>query len=469
LKKYLLLALVVLNLLMSSVINAEEIIYKGQSRSLIDWPNLDPYEWLDFNYWKREQLYRKKFPDWANAQRHKNNLEEVGRIIKCVGTCINERHDGAFKTGFFSKIYETNELITEKDSYVWVFLMDGTIVRMSPNSSLTFNEFNVGNKDFFVYARVNYGNVLWLSREASELEVRNLRETDSLFSLLLVSEVDEWLHRGKELDENNLFESLTRGQDSNQYEYLNRLIKENNEWINKPTRLLLSMPNGFIIGQNLSLELIVLTGNKTFFKQRSFEVYNGATTSAPEGQFIKLGFDQVEPMIISPGNWYEVDFRGRNVEQYDGELLSMFQIGELVTKRIPTVMTARELWLQKFARVLHGNEIDEKYLREEMGYRLWRDMSDEKGDLFLRYNYLLEFVRKVETQTIGAYATYIEESAKEGFAYEPTEYDSQYYTKAMADYSIRGESNYWDMAKNDRKILNSTRRKFWRIIHESGR
>jgi len=469
LNRYLLLALILFHFVLIEISNGEEIFYKGQTRSLIDWPNLDPYEWLDFNYWKREQLYRKKFPDWANVQRDKNNLEEVGRIIKCVGDCINERHDGVFKVGFYSKVYETNELKTEDESYAWIYLMDGTLVRLSPNSSITFNEFNMSTKEFLIYSRVNYGNVLWLSRQASEVEVRDLRETDSMFSLLLIPEIDEWLSREKELDENDLYESLTRAEYSKQYDHLNKLIKENNEWISKPTKFILSMPNGLVTGQNLSMEFVVLLGNKSFLKQRGFDVYNSTTTTFPEGEYITLGFDKAQPYPLSPNTWYEVDFRGKNIEKYEGDLLKSFQIGELVTKRIPTIMTARELWLRKFSKLLHGEVVDEKYLREEMGYRLWKELADEKGDLFLRYNYLLEFIRKLESQSIGAYATYIEESKKEGLMYETMEYGPGYYSKAMANYSVRRESDYWGMAKSDRKILNSTRRKFWRIIHENNR
>ena len=467
--RYLLFVCIMSYFLLINLSKGEEIFYKGQTKSLIDWQNLDPNEWLDFNYWKREQLYRKKFPDWANVQRDKNNLEEVGRVIKCIGTCINERHDGVFTVGFYSKIYETNELRTENGSYAWVFLMNGTLVRLSPNSSVTFNEFNMSNQEFFIYSRINYGNILWLSRESSEVETRDLRETDSLFSVLMVSDIDEWLNREKELDENDLFESLTRGEYSKQYDYLNKLIKENNEWANKPTKLILSLSNGLISGQDLSIELVVLLGNQTFLKQRGFDIYNSATSNFSEGKFIKLGFDKSEPYLLSPNTWYEVDFRGKEIEKYEGELLNSFQIGELVTKRIPTIMTARELWLQKFSKIFYGKAIDEKKLREEMGYRLWKEFSDEKGDLFLRYNYLLEFIRKLESQSIGAYATYIEESKKEGLMYESMVYSPVYYSKAMADYSVRRESDYWGMAKSDRKILNSTRRKFWRIIHENNR
>ena len=469
LNRYLWLALIISQFMVIGLSHSEEIFYKGQTKSLIDWQNLDPNEWLDFNYWKRDQLYRKKFPDWANVQRDKNNLEEVGRIIKCVGNCINERHDGVFKVGFYSKVYETNELRTEDNSYAWVFLMNGTLVRLSPNSSITFNEFNMSNQEFFLYSRINYGNILWLSRETNEVEVSSLRETDSLFSVLQISEIDEWLNREKELDEKDLFESLTRAEYSKQYDYLNKLIKENNEWANKPTKLILSLPNGLIIGQDLSMELVVLLGNQTFFKQRGFDVYNSAITTFPTGEYIKLGFDEAQSYPLSPNTWYEVDFRGKNIDKYEGDLIHSFQIGELVTRRIPTVMVARELWLRKFSQVFYGKTIDEKILREEMGYRLWKDLADEKGDLFLRYNYLLEFIRKLESQSIGAYATYIEESKKEGLPYELMEYGPKYYSKAMADYSVRRESDFWGMAKSDRKILNSTRRKFWRIIHENNR
>ena len=254
-----------------------------------------------------------------------------------------------------ANIFETlfDDTVKRAVKHGWVsdhWSMDGTLVRLSPNSSITFNEFNMSTKEFLIYSRVNYGNVLWLSRQASEVEVRDLRETDSMFSLLLIPEIDEWLSREKELDENDLYESLTRAEYSKQYDHLNKLIKENNEWISKPTKFILSMPNGLVTGQNLSMEFVVLLGNKSFLKQRGFDVYNSTTTTFPEGEYITLGFDKAQPYPLSPNTWYEVDFRGKNIEKYEGDLLKSFQIGELVTKRIPTIMTARELWLRKFSR-----------------------------------------------------------------------------------------------------------------------
>ena len=60
---------------------AEGFRYKDQPQSLIDWPNLNPINWLDFDFWKREQRLKEQYPEWMIAFRDKRFREIVGRLL----------------------------------------------------------------------------------------------------------------------------------------------------------------------------------------------------------------------------------------------------------------------------------------------------------------------------------------------------------------------------------------------------
>ena len=246
-------------------------IFKEQHRSSTNWGEINLNTFMSLQDWKNQSDERDEVPGWETIVRERNNREIVGRFFQCVGNCRIDRGQSFFRPNFSTAIYEGDEIQTLGESFAWIFLFDGTMVRLSPESSIHFNEFNVGLKENFLSARVNAGNILWLSRNESLFdEVENVRETDVLFNPLSLYEAQAIPDR-KKYNENDLLDLVSENKTVlNQYKHLNDLIVKNNKLTNaKPTYAFIVMPNVTLMGYKPSLEIVSLLGGKTFFKKRS--------------------------------------------------------------------------------------------------------------------------------------------------------------------------------------------------------
>ena len=70
-------------------------------------------------------------------------------------------------------------------------------------------------------------------------------------------------------------------------------------------------------------------------------------------------------------------------------------VAELLTKRIPTIELARELWFDKFSLQIFGDLDQQKKLGVDHGYRLWT-----AEDLKKRLAFLTESSRRLETTNL---------------------------------------------------------------------
>ena len=104
---------------------------------------VDEKEWLSFKKWRENFEKREKFPPWERLKRERSLKERVGHIMDCRGECWLFRGLGKNKVQFRSTVREGDEIQTSKDSYLWLFLLDGTMVRVSPQSSITMREINI--------------------------------------------------------------------------------------------------------------------------------------------------------------------------------------------------------------------------------------------------------------------------------------------------------------------------------------
>ena len=290
---------------------AGEAYFKGHKRSLIEWDDLDHKKWLSFKKWKEKYEKREKFPPWERLKRERSLKELVGHVMDCRGECFLYRGLGKNKIQFRSAIREGDEIQTKKDSYLWLFLMDGTMVRVSPKTSLTMREINISPNEVFFHARINFGNVLWLSREGSSFEEKVDRETDSLFHPHPLFEVLPKLKK-KEINENDLFSYLEDSSPTlNQYKRLNLEIKKNfSQYNSKRSIAFLVMPNGTLFGERLKVEMIVLLGGETFLKRRTFKQLGLKEKGAPESLLAEVflrGYENDKGNLIEEGQWYEID------------------------------------------------------------------------------------------------------------------------------------------------------------------
>ncbi len=442
----------------SFLAQAEDYSYYGQDVSLIEWSKLDHKEWLDYQLWKDHRKIKDHYPKWRQNIRETRLQEIMGRVLDCVGECRVYRGEGYSKAMFRSSIKEGDEVVTQKDSYLWIFLYDGTMVRMGPESSISFRELNVALKKNFLHARINSGNILWLSRDSMELKKQSLRETDSLFLPLSYQQANSI---GVELKENDLYRFVESVEIEleQQYSRLNNLIEKNNNVLNdKPTESFLVMQNGTVFGKNLRMEFVVLTGGKSFIKNRSFEYLNDEIEIiGGRSLFFYRGYANKNIFEVDDNIWYQISTDGRDISRLS-ENGTSFSMGEYLTKRIPTILVARELMLTRFSAFIFDEKISSKNLAVKHGFRLWSNQ-----EMTGRVKFLKEYTRRIETTNLLVSKQLKNKMKKSGEILHGTNYSSENYRRALHNYFIKQEIS--DRARSEDEMLNSTNRKLWKRLN----
>ncbi len=442
-------------------------LFKGQKRSATKWGEVDLRTFFSLKDWKEQSDERDQVPEWETIVRERSNREIVGRFFQCVGTCRIDRGQSFFNPSFRSSIYEGDELQTIGDSYAWVFLFDGTMVRLSPESSMNFNELNIGVKENFLNVRVNAGNILWLSRNEAQFEENNLRETDVLFNPLALYEAQPIPDR-KKYKEDDLIEIVEEKQTFlNQYKNLNNLIETNNKMTHgKPTYSFIVMPNMTLMGYNPSVEIVSLLGGKTYFKKRSPTLLGLKKETHEEDLFYQQrGFENKELTLVEADKWLMMDEKGRSMSASQ-ENLDWLTAGEFVTKRIPSLMVARELMMQKYSEFAFREKYDPKVLAQVDGYRLWGSLKsiegEKKSDLEQRLDFLKEYFRRIETTNLLVSTHFSDRLKERGELLKSMEYGNYFFIKALDKYY--SYEDYTD-EKETGEVLNSTTKLLWKRMH----
>jgi len=431
--------------------------------SLIQWDKIDSVDFLDYDLWLQDTNLRDKWPNWEKTIREKRQRETIGKVVHCVGDCKNYRGVGFYNTQFRSSILEGDEIHTSFDSYAWIFLFDGTMVRLSPSSSVTFREINFGLEETFIHARINSGNVLWLSRSESRYVTTNDRETDVIFfplqfyAAMPISEKIDY-------DENSLINLIEESQTvKKQYERLNQLIDENNKKFKKrKTYSFLVSPNGTVEGRDINIEFISLIGNRSYIKSRGHEKL-GLKDELKDSvaTFSFRGFENKKTEILDADSWYEIDQRGRFINKFDRE--KKFSVGELMTKRIPTMLVARELLMNEYSGFTNFVDDAEKFAKI-YSYRQWGIFSNKKSDMSLRLAYLKEYTRRMETTTLLTSQRLREKMLARNEPTDDMQYSAKFFNLALVNY-LRSK-NSSAQVRSDREVLNSTTKKYWKIIND---
>lgn len=433
------------------------IQFKGQKSGSTRWGEVDINSFLSLKDWKDISSERDQVPEWETVVKERSNREMVGRFFSCVGNCRIDRGSSFFNPSYRTAIYEGDEVQTIADSYAWIFLFDGTMVRLSPDSSINFNELNIGAKENFLNARVNVGNILWLSRNENLFEESNVRETDVLFFPLPLYEAEPTPDRLPYLEDNLLELVEEKKTTLNQFINLNRLIEENNKLTRKKaTYAFIVMPNVTIMGHNPSLEIVSLLGGKTYFKKRSSELLGLKKDSEDSEVVIQMrGFENTALTPVESDKWLEIDESGRSLVT-TMENTHWLSMGEFITKRIPSLMVARELLIQKYSEFAFRENYDPKALAQNEGYRLWGD------DLKLRLEFLKEYFRRVETTNLLVANHFSARLKERGESLKTMEYGNYFFIKALNKYySYEG---YTDEVETG-DVLNSTTKALWKRMH----
>ncbi len=458
------LVLVIFIFLGHSLLIAEDTLplvpeYNKQNISSFTWEEVPVKDFLSFKKWKTDTDIKEKTPEWEQAVLARRNKEVAGRFFQCVGTCHVERGAGFFNPNYRSTIYENDEIQTIGESYAWIFLLDGTMVRLSPESSITINEINIGIEENFLNARINMGNVLWMSRLENNIEENNYRETEALFFPLNVFEANPIISPVV-YNRDNLLE-LTERRKTNLYqrERLNSLIDENNFLTNgKKTFSILTLPNVTLMGRDLVVETVSLMGGETYFRKKTpeeQELISEKEASESEVQYQLRGYENHELVILDSDNWMVADAKGDSVNKVEDD--NLLKMSSFITKRIPSILVARELLMQKYSEVLYKEKYDRTLLARNEGYRLW-----DSEEMAKRLSFIKEYFRRVETTNLTSSVHFIERMKLRGVAIPSIEYSNKYFIKALDRLMLYDP--YTEVPAKA-STLNSTSKHLWKVIH----
>lgn len=323
---------------------------------------------LDFKQWQKNRLIKDQNPGWKMRIRDGSLKEAMGRVIHCVGECRLYRGLQFVKGQTRSLIKEGDDLETTSNSYGWVFLFDGSLLRISPESSVSFREFNVTKESFFLFLRLNKGHIFWANRTPSNaVKTSKLAETDVLFLPLPL--------RGfKQKSTPSLFKQL------------NQERKKNTRQLQfRPTWNLLTMTNGSLYGKTLAMEVFHQMGGTSFFKQKA-RSENRPTNSSIEFWYQK--YNHRKTAKLSEGEVYQVGPLGQDLSSGP---ISFFSLSELLVKRIPSILIVREKWLRQYAGHLHGQQLSANDLASKSAHRLW-----EGEEMHQRIQFLQTYTRQIE-------------------------------------------------------------------------
>ncbi len=397
---------------------------KGQTYSIIPWKGIDPEKFLDIETWLVERAIKDKNPDWQIRLRDLRHQELVGKVLQCKGKCPVYRGENPADVQHLSRILEGDEVHTEKDSVLWIYLMDGTLLRMSGEASISFHEINFVKDRVFYVARLNYGHVFIHSRSGEEYKLENGPETDAYSLPLMVREANQEYFERKRYARQTDFEhlkelaDLDEGAIKEQVGTINELRKKN-DWFLK-SQFMLVAPNVTIFAEDSSFDVLHVQGDKTYFQNR--------TADLSKLKFFLRGYTNTETFGTEVSQWHEVAKEGREFnliseKKTPGEL----QISALLTKRIKTMELAREIWLDKFSMPLLTSLETPKILATKGGYNLWGEEIERRID------FLKEYTRRVETTQLRSQENLYARLRKAGELKEE-KLSQGHYRKALHEY-----------------------------------
>ncbi|HXH29806.1 MAG TPA: hypothetical protein VNJ01_03230 [Bacteriovoracaceae bacterium] len=409
------------------------VLPKGQKHSLIPWSSQEPEDWLDINKWMLDRAQKDKDPDWKTRLRYLGQNELVGKVLQCRGDCRVFRGLVATKAEHLTRIHEGDEVVTGKDSVLWIFLADGTLTRLSAKSSVSFLEVNIGQTEVFYQARLNQGHIFWHPRDPGAMIADDGAETDSFSLPLLVRESNlEYFERQiytTQDDQGHLKEIMSVDENpiKAQFDRLNKLKELNTSQLPLSTMVMLVAPNATVASRNTSFDLTYVPGGKAYLKKRSFrggEIFD----------LLLRGYSNTDSIPVSDPSWHEVDPLGRNHRISTSEL-GHLEVLSLLTARIKTLELARELWIEKYTLpVMKAHAVPER-LAAEHGYRFWHT------DLYQRTQFLTEYTRRIETTQLKSVENLLAKIERDGTPVE-REISAEAYQTCLNHYLFGLKTRY---------------------------
>ena len=213
--------------------------------------------------------------------------------------------------------------------------------------------------------------------------------------------------------------------------------------------------------------MISLLGGPSYFKNRSLKTLGLKPEEKETREELSLqmrGFENKNLTAVEEDVWFEMDEKGREVKKLADDHWPM--MGEFLTKRIPSIMIGREIFLKRYSPFMFQEKIDPMALAKKEGYRLWGKLKADDGkpkeDLELRLEFLKEYFRRIETSNLLTNTHFRERLEGRGEKSEMSNYGNYFFNTALNKYY--SFSDYTD-DKETGEVLNSTTKLLWKKMH----
>lgn len=381
---------------------------KDQFRDLTDWKNIEASDWTDLASWKKQRAAKDKNPKWRILVRNTRASESVGKVIKCIGKCKYFKGLYSSEANTLTGLSEGDEFQTDEKSAAWISLVDGTMLRVSPNTSVTFNEVNLSKKEIFFLIRINYGHLQFQSRLKGEFQQEDKPETDMAFFPLLIKEANREYYSIQEYATFDQAEKLRYSITSNaghvsQYKTLNKFLKQENQIApDRDSKIFFYTANVSLIAKNMNGAIFyTLRGDARIKLSKSIAGFTSTDKRDQEAYYQLRGYETRPVAQVTYDKWMLVNPEGTDLVQMRAGQRHL-NVAEAFLKRIPTIHLAREIFLDKYFNKFLDPELDANQLARDYGVRLWE--TSERPEMYLRETFLKEYIRRTETTNLASMA-----------------------------------------------------------------
>ena len=444
-------------------VRSEEVVIdlpvpnKGQGYSIIPWSDLDAQDWLSYDQWQIERRFKDVTPDWKIRLREASHTELMGKVLRCRGTCSIYRGANKSNAQYLSQVLEGDEFKTGPDSVAWIYLLDGSLLRLSSETSVSLQEMNFSKNQILVVTRLNEGHVFWHPRQKNEFLPDSGPETDSFSLPLMVREANQQFFERQifknQNDQERTSEVMVLDERAMelQFKVLNEIKKENDLAVTIPTKLIMVSPNGTLITQGPSFDMVHLAGSESFFKKR-------ATTQGDVFNLHLRGYTNSGVFEITENHWFRIEADGKVFTRLDNPS-GPLEILELLTRRIKSIELAREIWTRDFTIPVMKSLSSPESLAKDHGYTLWGE------ELEKRFNFLVEYTRRIETTNLRSIENLFTKRQTFGRVMKK-ELSDDHYRKSLNHYLLGLKSRY---DKNKMNVREMSELKYYVWILKNGK
>ena len=320
---------------------------------------------LSWSWWEAEN--RKAEMPKANLEVSFLENEKMAAAIQCLGRCRNFFGRSSYPIVPYTFIREKDVVKTGKQSFLWLYLANGALMRMAPESSVSFYEINLGKENILYHFRVNKGGVQILTKQKLNEEKNPLNLTDSLF-------LKQIQYRKRPIvDLNKSLELL------------------NHHFTQRPTEYFAVMPTGMVYGKNLNLNVMAIE-SKVLVK----------VNDSYDDLFRFRSWINNEDMELEVGKWYQSNSKEAeliNIQESPEEhrkLLKNLYYRDFLIRRIPHIQAWQVDRFEEVTKNLYNLSGPLNKWDSKLKYYIWDDTSATKAFYSFRYRMLKKWLDKSE-------------------------------------------------------------------------